>query len=82
MGKGSDMTIPIGNVNQVLGPAARVSFDRAHGPWPDHHDVFHSIGGGNYIKSRVDRDGQVLSSELHEDSVARLVKNIRSRYGD
>lgn len=74
------MTISINSMNDMLGRPSRGTFDTAHGPWPDHIDTFHSLGGNVYLKSRVDRNGNVLSCDLHEDSMDRLVRAIRSRY--
>jgi len=74
------MSVPIVNLNCCLGPAARVSPDRPHAGFPAHYDVFHSIGGGTSIKSRVDVNGNVISSDIHETDFSRLVENIRRRY--
>ncbi len=75
------MSVPLTNLNCCLGRPASFSLDRPHAGCPAHFDAFHSIGGGNYIKSRVDLNGNIISCDIHETDLSRLVDGIRRRYG-
>lgn len=46
-------------------PKFKINFDKAHGPWPDHADIWTKKLDFGANKIRVDKDGNILSSELY-----------------